>query len=614
MVPMGYLNKAPIYIAISPSSSLYYLPVRLLAVKVKGRYVPVVGEIKEGVLVGKDRMGRPVKVKVKGGMDFGPVKGDSVPELPEIDLKELWELGEEVSLEEACELIFGEVSPVLKASVFFSALGSPYFKVEGERLVPRSEEDVRSILRREEAAREEEALREEIRRILKGEPLPLVDVLRAMYRGEREDRRIGRIIAEDENFWRKFLNAGHIGPEDVSESVRSLMVANTGGYSGERFKYEDLRHLPTFSIDDAETEDIDDAISVIPEGDGYEVYIHIALPYAVVGRGTEADLLAKERGATLYLPDGKWHMYPEEAVGDMSLREGMDRPSLTLRIRMDLSGEITDYSFHVALIRNRLKLNYGNAHLVLRREGIWEDLMHIRSVLRERRLKAGGLAYDHPFLKVKYEDGRISVSLLKPNDATSLVGELMILYNSLAGRWLAERGMVGIFRIQEEPPPNGRPSPSDPLYFLRLRSLGRPVKTSIKPGPHRGLGVPYYVRATSPIRRYSDVLNQHQLLATLKFLPPLTPEVMERDMAVALAGELKRHKAQNERRTHILLHYLKAKGQIEGVVSGKGKVFLPELLMEVKGRGLPKVGTRATFRVAKVMLGDGTALLEPVRR
>ncbi len=584
-----------------------------MALKVKGRYVIAAGEVKDGMFVGRDLMGRPLKVKVKGVVDFGPLSKGTVlssisEELP--DLLSLWEIGEGMSLGEASDLLFGEDTAEGRARIFLAALSTPYFKVEGERLLPRSEEDVRSILRREEAKREEERTREELRRVLKGEHLPVADILRAIYRGEREDRRLQRLIGEDPDFWRKFLNAGHITPEDVPESVRTLMVENTGTYSGERFEYEDLRHLPTFSIDDAETEDIDDAVSLVPMDDGHEVYIHIALPYAVVKRGEEADLLARERGATLYLPDGKWHMYPKEAVREMSLLEGEDRPSLTLRVHLDLSGEIRDYSFHLSIIRNSQRLTYRNAERVLSDSGLWRDLMHVKNVLRERRVKAGGLAYDHPFLKVKYVAGHIEVSLQEPNEATALIGELMILYNYLAGRRLAERGLVGVFRIQDDPPPKEAPSPSDPLYLLKLRALGRPVHTSVKPGPHRGLGVPYYVRATSPIRRYSDVLNQHQILASLRVLPPLTPETMERDMGVALAGELKRHKAQNERRTHILLHYLKAKGKVEGVASAKRKVFLPEVLMEVRSRSSLKVGTRCRFKVVKVLFGDGTAIVE----
>jgi len=580
---------------------------------VKGKYIPVVGDVRDGVLTGKDHLGRPVKMKAKGVVDFGPLKGGATfPDLMDVDLKELWEVGEEMSLDEASELLFGDVNAVNRARIFFSALGSPYFRIERERLIPRGEEDVQSILKKEEAEREEEALRDEVRRVLKGESSPIVEDLRAIYRGDREDRRLSRLITEDPEFWRKFLNAGHITPDDVPSEVKALMHENTGEFSGEKFEYEDLRGLPTFSVDDAETEDIDDAISLLPLKGGYEMFVHIALPYAVVKRGEEADLLARERGATLYLPDGKWHMYPKDAVKEMSLMEGEDRPALTLRVKMDLSGEILEYSFHLSLIRNKARLTYRNAREVLSGEGIWKDLMHIKSVLRERRVKAGGLAYDHPFLKVKYSGGEISVSLLKPNEATALVGELMILYNFLAGRHLAERGLLGIFRIQEDPPPGKQPLPSDPLYLLKLKSLGRPVRTSLKPGPHRGLGVPYYVRATSPIRRYSDVLNQHQILASLKVLPPLSPEVLERDMGTALAGELKRHKAQNERRTHILLHYLKRKGQVEGVVSGRRKVFVPEILMEVRGRGLPGIGTKARFRVVRVLMGDGTAVLEPL--
>jgi len=585
----------------------------LVALKVKGRYVLAVGEVKEGFFVGEDVGGRPLRMKVKGLIDFGPVRSKaSISPHDGLDLRELWDLGEELDLDTAAELLLGSNSPGDKASIFLSALRSPFFKVEGERLIPRSEDDVRSILARERAEREEEEMRAELARTLKGEETPIVPILRAIYRGEREDRRLLRLISSHEDFWRAFLNAGHVRPEDVPAHINALKTMNTGGYEGLELEYEDLRDLPTFSIDDEETRDIDDAISVVPTASGYELFIHIALPYALVRRGSEADLLARGRGSTLYLPEGIWPMYPQEAVEALSLKEGEERPTLTLRLVVTPYGEVRDYDFMLATIRNKRRLAYRNAERILREEGLWEGLMHLKENLRAGRLKAGGMAYDHPFLKVKFHDGSITVSLLTPNDATALVGEMMILYNSVAGAHLARRGLVGIFRIQEEPPPTPHPLPGDPLYLLKLKAAGRPVRTSIKPGPHRGLGVPYYVRATSPIRRYSDVINQHQILASLRVLPPLPPDVVERDMGEALAGELKRHKAQRERTTFLLLHHLRLSGEVEGVASGKRKVFLPGYLMEVRAKGSLRYGGRYRFRVVKVLFGDGTAVLEPI--
>jgi len=565
------------------------------------------------MFVGQDERGRPVRIKAKGLTVFGEVPEDwKLSDLTEdVPLDALWELGERIDLKTASELLFSTSTPQTVAAIFRAALNSPFFRVEGDRLVPRSEGDVKSLLEKEKAQREEKLLREELDRILKGDRTPLVDTLRAIYRGEREDRKLLKLI--DEDFWRRFANAGHLQLEDIPSEISDLMEENLGSFKGAEFPLEDMRDLLTFSIDDEETEDVDDAISLIPLEDGYELFIHIALPYVVVGPESEANVLARSRGATLYLPDGRWHMFPREAVRRMSLLPDEDRASLTLRVKLHLSGEIESYEFIPALVRNNLKLNYRNADEVLENLSVWRHLVYIKNVLRERRLKAGGVAYETPFVKVRLESGEIIVSTLMPNDAMGIVSELMILYNYLAGEHLAKRGFVGIFRVQEEYPPKPLPSPSDPLYFYKLRSLGKPLKVTLKAGPHRGLGIPYYIRATSPIRRYSDVLNQHQILASLKLLHPISAERMERYMAEALAGELKRHKAQKHRTTFVLLHHLRSKGRVVGIVAGRKKVFIPELLMELQTYAPLRMGRRYLFRVKKVKFGDATAILEPIQ-
>ncbi len=167
------------------------------------------------------------------------------------------------------------------------------------------------------------------------------------------------------------------------------------------------------------------------------------------------------------------------------------------------------------------------------------------------------------FLKVKF-DGEISVRVYPPNNASRLVTELMILYNHLAGRYLIRHGLPGIFRIQEEPVSGEVPSINDPLYFPKVKSLAKPVKSSTKPGPHRTSGVDCYVRATSPIRRYSDVLNQHQLLAALNLIEPLDEHTLEHEMQVALSGENKRHRAQKFRTEFLILHKILREENVKG--------------------------------------------------
>ena len=271
-----------------------------------------------------------------------------------------------------------------------------------------------------------------------------------------------------------------------------------------------LMDLPTakaqaFSIDDITTTEIDDAFSVTPVPGGWEIGIHIAVPAAGVLCGTPLDDEAVGRLSTVYLPGAKITMLPDAVIEAYSLAEGRICPSLSLYLQVasDLSirGTRTELEqLHIAanLRHDSLEKWFNEETLsaelapmpfAAELKVLWE-LATVLESGRGRPEPLRAVQMDYNFYVGDDERVRI-VERKRGAPADKLVAELMILVNSEWGRNLAEAGVPAIYRAQG----NGK------------------VRLSTIPSAHQGLGVAQYMWASSPLRRYVDLVNQRQLIA-----------------------------------------------------------------------------------------------------
>jgi len=260
-----------------------------------------------------------------------------------------------------------------------------------------------------------------------------------------------------------------------------------------------------FSIDDAATTEIDDAFSVVARADGtMRVGIHIAAPALGVGPGSAFDAVARERLSTVYFPGAKFTMLPPAAIEAYSLTEGGERPALSLYVEVGADGApgpamtrvecvaITANLRHDALERafNEAALDAG---AVEHSRGDALTRLWRFAVARERA-RRGGATEQEPRPEFSFSVENDRVRIVKRRRGTPIdrvVSELMILANSAWGRELADRGASAIYRVQE----NGK------------------VRMSTVAAGHAGLGVECYAWASSPLRRYVDLVNQRQLVA-----------------------------------------------------------------------------------------------------
>ena len=304
-----------------------------------------------------------------------------------------------------------------------------------------------------------------------------------------------------------------------------------------------LAEVSAFSIDDSGTTEIDDALSVtaLVEG-GHRIGIHIAAPGLAISKDDALDRVARTRMSTVYFPGNKITMLPDAVIQQFSLDEGAARPALSIYVDIDSAGMVDKDSLQLRaeMVPMGANLRLENLeHLVteesLADEGadypyrqelsiLWAAARLLHAGRQEQRVANGlraeqlgvldpnALARDFHF-EIKDVEGVQRVEITPRQRGSildTIVAEWMIYCNSASGRLLADHGLPGLFRTQKGWGP------------LRTR-----MQTT--PGPHEGLGLDYYAWCTSPLRRYSDLVNQWQLIAlsrhgvTAKMVAPFPP-------------------------------------------------------------------------------------------
>ena len=263
-----------------------------------------------------------------------------------------------------------------------------------------------------------------------------------------------------------------------------------------------------FSIDDEETTEIDDAFSLtrLPDGN-LRVGVHIAAPALYFGRDHPLEAIARERLSTVYFPAGKITMLPQSAVDSATLAAGRRVAAASLYVTVDASSlevrghesklEWLDVADNLRLSELDTRLN-EDAVAAGRVEGAHgNELFTLWKLARSLKVLrgAGEEKSDRPDYTIRVDAGRVSIEQRhRGTPVDTLVSELMIHVNSTWGKLLAERGFDAIYRNQR----------------------GAKTRMEVEPGSHEWLGVSNYAWSSSPLRRFSDLANQRQLVAMLR--------------------------------------------------------------------------------------------------
>jgi exoribonuclease-2 len=272
---------------------------------------------------------------------------------------------------------------------------------------------------------------------------------------------------------------------------------------------KDLTHIKSFSIDSAHTKDSDDAIGI----DDNKIWIHIADVSLVIKSHFELDDYAKQRVSSLYLPNKTFHMLPPCVTELCAL--GINRKSNALSIGFVLSdGEIKDIEITHSVIMVE-KINYDYADSIIDTNKYLLKLQNFANLHRNYRESKGAINLNSTNINIKLKDKKIYIDLLKSSKSRELVAEMMIMAGRAVAKCSLENKIVMpyIGQDQVDIPQNILDNKTNLTLSQKFAVLKNFKKStaSINNAAHYGLGLDSYLRITSPLRRYLDLLAHQQL-------------------------------------------------------------------------------------------------------
>jgi exoribonuclease-2 len=341
----------------------------------------------------------------------------------------------------------------------------------------------------------------------------------------------------------------------------------------------DLTHMRALAIDDEGSNDPDDALSY---EDG-RLWVHIADVAALVPPDSPADLEARARATNLYLPEGTVTMLPAEATRLLGLGLADVSPALSFGLEVGQHGQIYSVEIVPSWVRVS-RMTYEEAEQQLA-DPLLARLDEVARVFEARRRQNGSITINMPEVKLWVDDGQVHLRSLPESRSRDIVREAMLMTGEAAGRYALEHEIPIPFTGQELPSEDLPPAKTLSEMFALRRTM-RASQASSAPAAHAGLGMEIYVQATSPLRRYLDLVVHQQLRAYLAGRPLLDSQgVMERvGAADAITGSARW--AERRSNTHWTLVYLQQNPDWQGegvVVDYRGKrcvVLVPDLALE----------------------------------
>ncbi len=553
-----------------------------------------------------------------------------------IDLKELWEIlnseQEWIDLDTMTEFCFpnnrtdDHASAVLRA--FFQ--DRLYFKFSPDGFFPNPEKQVdRIIAQAEEADRKSKIIQDGadwLKLILtnnyrSSEPLSaakieIVEILKSIYLFEKESRyfaigkdmlakagirEIGGIfpVLVKIGVWDQNENVDLLRfevplefPPEVTEKASALVnevIVSPKIISGHS-KGRDLTSLATMTIDGQATLDFDDAISLEYRQDSHRLGIHIADVGYFVKKGDDVDQEAFSRGSSIYMPDGKIPMLPACLAEELcSLKAGELRPAISTMINLDPSYNVIDYEIFPSLIKIKEQITYFDVNQLIDER---EDIACLRVValkFRQTRLDAGAVQILLPEINVWIgANGEITVNKInRESPGRMLISELMIMANWLMAKYLKKSGIPAVYRSQPAPKERLFKGEEGSLFqnIMQRRLLNRFVLSSA-PDHHSGLGLEAYLTATSPIRKYFDLVTQRQVRAALGLEEPYADKEIDSMINMLEQPISNVARIQQNRLRYWILKYLeKCIGQkAEAIVlfmrRNNYRILIPEYMIE----------------------------------
>ena len=385
---------------------------------------------------------------------------------------------------------------------------------------------------------------------------------------------------------------------------------------------KDFTHLHPMTIDGPTTLDFDDALTVEEQDGNFLVGVHISDVAHYVRPEDPLFLEAMRRGTSIYFPEGQIPMLPRHlSQGICSLVQGEIRATISFMILLSKEAEVLKVRIFPSIIKVARRLTYDEANSMMSSDKELVILNDLRRKLRNKRLDAGALLLPFPDVNIHLQDGgsKVQVSLADSDTPSrALVSEMMILANTEAARYVADRMAPGLFRAQKPPRKRVVHGIDNDLFLnSKQRKMLSRGELLTNAQPHSGLGVTQYTTITSPIRRLLDLVMQHQIHSLVRREEIRFTEEMCKDFTSVIGRTLaKANNVRQQRHRYWLLKYLETRQDrpFTALVleCGPKRTFLllTDILLNIDlptpTRNRPEPGSRVSINLTRADALDNT--------
>ena len=382
--------------------------------------------------------------------------------------------------------------------------------------------------------------------------------------GDSERKPEGEIISvlgdsEDTSALIKALLINSGITEEFSQEVTEEVGKISENIQAEIANRKDLRDLDIITIDGEDAKDLDDAVYVEKNENGYKLLVSIADVSFYVKEGTELNKEAVKRGNSIYLVDRVIPMLPRKLSNNLcSLNPNEDKLTFTVEMHFDDKGKLIKNDFYRSVIKSKYRMTYTNVNRIIDKEDevineykpivkMVNEMLELSKILRDAKKRRGSIDFELPETKVVLgEDKKIAdIVLRKRGEAERLIEDFMVVTNETVAEKLFWEEIPTIYRVHEDPDKAKMLTLNETLikfgysltnidemhpgkfqaiidktinlpegyliHKLILRAMQR-ARYSNKNLGHFGLASKYYLHFTSPIRRYADLIV-HRMLA-----------------------------------------------------------------------------------------------------
>jgi len=528
-------------------------------------------------------------------------------------VREAWELlsdeGAPISLKDLASIICGEYTPSSAYAAYCLLLDGLYFSGSISAITPRGKDEVTAgEQKRGDKLRETGERAQFLQRIKTCLKKPSPDSLfpsdthflqdvEALACGKSAKSRTMRDLGLGETpedahslllktgFWTEMINPH---PARFGLSLNNPDICPNAPLAEER---RDLCHLAAFAIDSPWSNDPDDAVSIETDEAGRSVlYVHIADPASSIAFDSPVEREARDRGTTLYIPEGAVRMLAEEALPMFALGLSEKSPALTFKMTLDENGEIIDTDIFPSTVKVR-RISYENVDRETEAAKTADSsvlcaIFDLTQRIFKRRSAHGAVNIELPETHITVENGEVKIEPIVQYRSASLVRECMITAGEGAGIWAAAKGIAFPY-ISQEVEMQGK-IPGGLAGSWQLRRCMRPRIFSTKPGRHQGLGLDTYTHVTSPLRRYTDLLAHIQIRAFLRGEKILSAGEISARLGFSEAASSAASQAERASNNHWTMVYLSGKKDTvwdAAALENKGNrwaVVIPSLALEAQ--------------------------------